>query len=111
MKVRLRVLDNGTRVRIRQPRPGERGIWIVRGRVVGSGLTDPPDDLGHQRTGRPRVRRRSRLGLAAPYRRAGLWQLGHTSARATTPRVGPRHHQSSWAPAAQTGGSSDEARP
>jgi hypothetical protein len=63
MKVRLRVLDSGTRVRIRQPRAGERGIWIVRGRVAGSGLDDPAYDLGHERTGHPRVLRRSRLRL------------------------------------------------
>jgi hypothetical protein len=50
MKVRLRVLENGPRVRIRQPRAGERGIWVVRGRVAGSGLTDPAYDLYHERT-------------------------------------------------------------
>jgi hypothetical protein len=63
MKVRLHVLDTGTRVRIRQPRSGERGIWVVRGRVAGSGLTDPAYDLNHERTGGPRVLRRSRLRL------------------------------------------------
>jgi hypothetical protein len=63
MKIRLPVLDSGTRVRIRQPRAGERGIWIVRGRVAGSGLTDPAYDLNHERTGRPRVLRGSRLRL------------------------------------------------
>ena len=63
MKVHLRVLDHGTRVRIRQLRAGERGIWIVRGRVVGSGLNDPAYDLNHERTGRSRVLRRSRLRL------------------------------------------------
>ena len=63
MKVRLPVLDTGTRVRIRQPRAGERGIWIVRGRVVGSGLNDPAYDLNHERTGRPRVLRRCRLRM------------------------------------------------
>ena len=63
MKVYLRVFEDGTRVRIRQPCAGERGIWIVRGRVVGSGLTDPAYDLNHERTGRPRVLRRSRLRL------------------------------------------------
>ena len=63
MKVRLHVLDTGTRVRIRQPRPGERGIWIVRGRVAGSGLNDPAYDLNHERTGRPPVLGRSRLQL------------------------------------------------
>jgi hypothetical protein len=63
MKVRLRVLDNGTRVRIRQPGAGERGIWVVRGRVASSGLDDPAYDLDHERTGRPRVLRRSWLQL------------------------------------------------
>jgi hypothetical protein len=63
MKVRLHVLEDGTRVRIRQPGAGERGIWVVRGRVAGSGLTDPAYDLDHERTGRPRVLRRSRLQL------------------------------------------------
>jgi hypothetical protein len=63
MKVRLHVLDTGTRVRIRQPRAGERGSWIVRGRVAGSGLNDPAYDLNHKRTSRPRVLRRSRLRL------------------------------------------------
>ena len=63
MKIRLRVLADGTRVRIRQPGPGERGVWIVAGRVIGSGLGDPAYDLNHERTGRPRVLRRSRLRL------------------------------------------------
>jgi hypothetical protein len=35
----------------------------VRGRVVGSGLTDPAYDLDHERSGRPRILRRSRLRL------------------------------------------------
>jgi hypothetical protein len=63
MKVRLHVLDTSTRVRIRQPRSGERGIWVIRGRVAGSGLDDPAYDLDHERTGRPRALRRSRLRL------------------------------------------------
>ena len=63
MQVRLHVLDTGTRVRIRQPGADEHGIWTVRGRVVGSGLNDPAYDLNHERTGRPRVLRRSRLRL------------------------------------------------
>jgi len=63
VKVQLRVLEDGTRVHIRQPRAGERGIWVVRGRVAGSGLSDPAYDLDHERTGRPRVLRRSRLRL------------------------------------------------
>jgi hypothetical protein len=71
MKVRLRVLDNGTRVRIRQARADERGIWVVRDRVAGSGLTDPAYDLDHSRTGRPRILRRSRLRLVRATRPAG----------------------------------------
>jgi hypothetical protein len=63
MKVPLRVLATGTRVRIRQPGPGERGVWIVAGRVTGSGLDDPAYDLRHEGTGRSRVLRRSRLRL------------------------------------------------
>jgi hypothetical protein len=63
MKVRLRVLATGTRVRIRQPGPGERGVWIVRGRVTGSGPDDPAYDLRQERTGRSRILRRSRLRL------------------------------------------------
>jgi hypothetical protein len=65
MKIHLPVLDSGTRVRIRQPRAGERSIWVVRGRVVGSGVTDPAYDLDHERTGRPRVLRRSGSELSA----------------------------------------------
>jgi hypothetical protein len=63
MRVRLRVLVPGTRVRIRRPGPGERGLWVVGGRVVGSGLDDPAYDLRHQRSGRPRILRCSRLRL------------------------------------------------
>jgi hypothetical protein len=63
MQVCLRVLDKGTRVRIRQPGVGERGIWLVRGRVAGSGLDDPAYELRQARTGRSRILRRSRLRL------------------------------------------------
>jgi hypothetical protein len=63
MRVRLRVLTPGTRVRIRRPGPGERGLWLVGGRLVGSGLDDPAYDLRHQRSGRARILRRSRLRL------------------------------------------------
>jgi hypothetical protein len=63
MRVRLRVLENGTRVRIRRPGPGERGTWIVGGRVTGSGVDDPAYELRHGRSGRPRILRRSRLRL------------------------------------------------
>ncbi len=63
MRVRLRVLTSGTRVRIRHPGCGERGTWLVDGRVIGSGLDDPAYDLRHARSGRARVLRRSRLRL------------------------------------------------
>jgi hypothetical protein len=63
MRVRLRVLTPGTRVRIRHPGPGERGLWLVGGRLVGSGPDDPAYELRHARSGRARVLRRSRLRL------------------------------------------------
>ena len=63
------VLTNGTRVRIRQPGPGERGLWLVAGRVVGSSLDDPAYDLHHARSGRTRLLRRSRLRLVRTTRR------------------------------------------
>jgi hypothetical protein len=63
MRVRLRILTPGTPVRIRRPGRGERGLWLVGGRVVGSGLDDPAYDLRHQCSGRVRVLRRSRLRL------------------------------------------------
>jgi hypothetical protein len=69
MRVRLRVLVPGTRVRIRHPGPGERGLWLVGGRLVGSGTDDPAYDLRHQRSGRARVLRRSRLRLTRTTRR------------------------------------------
>jgi hypothetical protein len=111
MKVRLRVLDNGTRVRIRQPRAGERGIWIIRGRVAGSGLDDPAYDLDHERTGRARVLRPSRLRLVRP--------TPPCRPVAARTHIGTGHDSpngfasplSRPGPAAPTGGSSDEARP
>ena len=69
MHIRLRSLTAGTRVRIRRPGPGERGLWLVGGRVVGSGLDDPAYELRHQRNGRSRVLRRSRLRLVRTTRR------------------------------------------
>ncbi|HZD71657.1 MAG TPA: hypothetical protein VFA45_22935 [Actinomycetes bacterium] len=63
MRLRVRVLAAGTRVRVRHPGTGERGTWRVVGRVVGSGLADPAYDVRHERTGRPRVFRRSHLRL------------------------------------------------
>jgi hypothetical protein len=63
MRVRLRVLTPGTRVRIRRPGRGERGTWVVGDRLVGSGLQDPAYQLRHQPNGRTRILRRSRLRL------------------------------------------------
>jgi hypothetical protein len=63
MRVRLRVLTPGTRVRVRRPGRGERGLWVVGDRLVGSGLQDPAYELRHQRSGRARILRRSRLRL------------------------------------------------
>ncbi len=63
MRVRVSILVPGTGVRIRRPGPGERGLWLVDGRLVGSGLDDPAYDLRHQPSGRARILRRSRLRL------------------------------------------------
>jgi hypothetical protein len=63
MRVRLRVLTPGTRVRVRRPDRGERGLWVVGDRLVGSGLQDPAYELRHQPSGRARILRRSRLRL------------------------------------------------
>jgi hypothetical protein len=63
MRVRLRVLIRGTRVRVRRPGPGERGAWVVGDRLVGSGVDDPASKLRHHRSGRARILRRSRLRL------------------------------------------------
>jgi len=63
MRVRLRVLVPGTRVRVRRPGRGERGAWIVGDRLVGSGLEDPAYELRQERSGRARILRRSRLRL------------------------------------------------
>ena len=41
MRVRLRILVPGTRVRVRRPGRGERGLWLVGDRLVGSGPDDP----------------------------------------------------------------------
>jgi hypothetical protein len=63
MRVRLRVLTSGTRVRVRRPGRGERGLWVVGDRLVGSGRHDPAYQLRHQPSGRTRILRRSRLRL------------------------------------------------
>jgi hypothetical protein len=63
MRVRLRILVPGTQVRVRRPGRGERGLWVVGDRLVGSGLDDPAYELRHQPSGRTRILRRSRLRL------------------------------------------------
>jgi hypothetical protein len=63
MRVHLRVLTPGTRVRLRRPGRGERGTWVVGDRLVGSGRHDPAYELRHQPSGRTRILRRSRLRL------------------------------------------------
>jgi hypothetical protein len=63
MRVRLRILVPGTRVRVRCPGRGERGLWVVGDRLVGSSPDDPAYELRHQPSGRTRILRRSRLRL------------------------------------------------
>jgi hypothetical protein len=63
MRVRLCILVPGTRVWVRRPGRGERGLWVVGDRLVGSGLEDPAYELRHQPSGRTRILRRSRLRL------------------------------------------------
>ena len=63
MLVRLSVLTPGTRVRVRRPGRGERGLWVIGDRLVGSGLDDPAYELRQERSGRARILRRSRLRL------------------------------------------------
>jgi hypothetical protein len=61
MRVRLRVLASGTRVRVRRPGRGERGLWSVTGWLLGRG--GPAYELRQERSGRTRILRRSRLRL------------------------------------------------
>jgi hypothetical protein len=63
MRVRLRILVPGTRVRVRRPGRGERGLWVVGDRLVGSGPDDPAYQLRQERSGRTGILRRSRLRL------------------------------------------------
>jgi hypothetical protein len=63
MRVRLRVLTPGIRVHVRRPGRGERGLWVVGDRLVGSGLHDPAYELRQERSGRARILHRSRLRL------------------------------------------------
>jgi len=73
MRVRLRVLTPGTRVRLRRPGRGERGLWVVGDRLVGSGLEDPAYELRQERSGRARILRRSRLRLARTTSSSRRW--------------------------------------
>lgn len=63
MIIHLSVLEPGTRIKLRNPGTGERGVWRVTGRVIGSGLDDPAYDIIHERKGRMRIVRRSRMKL------------------------------------------------
>jgi hypothetical protein len=63
MRVTTTTITPGTTVKVRRPGPGERGRWQVTGRVHNSGLDDPAYDVQHQRSGRRRIFRRSRLIL------------------------------------------------
>jgi hypothetical protein len=63
VRARVQEVTPGTVVRVRHPGPGERGRWRVLGRVANSGLVDPAYDVEHQRHGRRRIFRRSRLVL------------------------------------------------
>jgi hypothetical protein len=63
MRVRLRVLVPGTQVRLRRPRRGERGTWVVGDRLIGSSTDDPAYELRQERSGQTRILRRSRLRL------------------------------------------------
>ena len=84
MRVRLCVLTSGPRVRIRRSGPaGERGLWLVGDRLVGSGLHDPAYELRHQPSGRTRILRRSRLRITRTTRAAAG---GDPSARPTPAR-------------------------
>jgi hypothetical protein len=61
MIVRVRVLEEGTRVHVREPADRQHGTWLVSERVVGSGLEDPEYRLSHERSQRTCVLRRSQL--------------------------------------------------
>ena len=61
MKVEVTMLDKNTKVQVKSPRPGERGVWIIQGWVASSGITDPAYDVTHEKTGRRRIFRRSRM--------------------------------------------------
>lgn len=63
MLVQIRELESGTRIKLRHPRTGESGVWLIVGRIKGSGLEDPAYDIQHERRGRVRVVRRSRMKL------------------------------------------------
>jgi hypothetical protein len=54
-------LGRGDKVKVRSPRAGERGVWVVEGQVRNSGPDDPAYDVHHQLSGRRRIFRRSRL--------------------------------------------------
>jgi hypothetical protein len=61
MKIEVSILENQTKVKIKQPGPGERGIWIITGLVPNSGLDNPAYDVQNEKSGRRRIFRRDRL--------------------------------------------------
>ena len=61
MTIDLPELEKGTKVRIKRPKAGERGLWTIVGRVPNSGTDDPAYDVTNDKTGRRRIFRRSRM--------------------------------------------------
>jgi hypothetical protein len=64
MQVQIQVFEPGTRVEVKEPAEGLRGVWIVHTRIVEAGLQDALYDLFHSRSGRHVEARRSRLKLS-----------------------------------------------
>lgn len=61
MTIEIPELEKNTKVRIKTPGPGERGLWIIMGRVPNSGTEDPAYDVVNEKSGRRRIFRRSRM--------------------------------------------------
>ena len=61
MKIEVNVLDKDTKVKVKSPGMGESGIWLIKGLVPNSGLDNPAYDVVHEKNGRRRIFRRSRM--------------------------------------------------
>ena len=62
MIMEITVLENGTKVRIKKPGPGERGLWVIMGVVAKTATSDDPAyDVEGEKHGRRRIFRRSRM--------------------------------------------------